>query len=117
MLLVRGRSVPKSSERIVALKTKASIPLIANILSNTKAQEIRCSKAIYDTIPKRALLALDKMNVKVRIISLLRGRPNKHPLKVRSQVFKLLKSKFPKKEISEKLGIPLRTVYWLEKKG
>ncbi len=117
MLEIKSRNVQKSNEQTVAIKTKASIPLIANILSNTKAQEIVCSKAIYDTIPARALAALGKMNVKVRIVPLGRGRPNKHDKKTRSLVLKMLKSRVSKKEISEKLKIPLRTVYWIGKKN
>lgn len=116
MLEINTRNVPKSDEAVVAIKTKASIPLIANILANTKAQEIVCSRAIYETIPKKALLALKKMNVNVRVVSLLRGRPNKHGKKTRSLVLKMLSSGVPHKEVSEKLGIPLRTVYWIGKK-
>jgi hypothetical protein len=117
MLAVNSRRVPKSDELVIALKTKASIPLIANILSNTGAREIVCSKAIYKTIPSRALFALDKMGVKVTVAHFHRGRPNKHDKKVRSRVLKLLSFGFPHKEVSERLGIPLRTVYWIGKRG
>ena len=117
MLEIRSRNVPKSTESLVSLKTKASIPLIANILSNTKAKEFICSKAIYDTIPARALAALEKLKVKVRVIAIKRGRPNTHDNKTRSRVLKLLKSGVPIKEVSKKFNIPLRTVYWIGKKN
>jgi hypothetical protein len=115
MLTVNSRSVPKSDEKLVFLKTKASIPLIANILSNTKAKEIHCSRAIYKTIPPRALAALLEMGVKVKVASLFRGRPVKHSKKTRSRVIALLASGLPKKEVSRRLKIPLRTVYWIGK--
>ncbi len=115
MLEINSRKVPKSSERTVALKTKASIPLIANILSNTQVREIVCSQAIYDTIPARALSALEKMGVRVRIVPLERGRPKKHPRRIRAIVLELLSISESHKSISEKLGIPLRTVYWIGK--
>jgi hypothetical protein len=117
MLEIRSRSVPRSAERAVALKTKASIPLIANILSNTRAREIACSKAIKGTIPQRALIALKKMGIGIRVVELRRGRPRKHPEKKRSAVLDLLSLGESHKSVSEKLGIPLRTVYWIGKGG
>ncbi|MFH1470191.1 MAG: hypothetical protein ABIF01_00420 [Candidatus Micrarchaeota archaeon] len=117
MLEVRSRGVPKSNERKVFLKTKASIPLIANILANTKADEIFCSPAIFSTIPKRALSALGKMRIRVTVVPLPRGRPDKHSKKSRHLALKLLRAGAKKRIVSERLGIPLRTVYWIGKKN
>jgi len=115
MLEIRARDVPKSSCSVVALKTKASIPLIANILSNTKVREIVCSRAIYKTIPPRAIKALKKMKIEVRITNPARGRPRKYGEKTCVRILKMLRAGKTHKSVSKELKIPLRTVYHIRK--
>jgi hypothetical protein len=56
------------------------------------------------------------MNIKITIEKLERGRPIKHKKGTRDSILRLLKMGTTRKLISERLGIPLRTVYWVEKK-
>ena len=94
------------------LKRKLGIKDILNIL-NTKrnVKTITCSRGTYNHLPKKALRALNKMNIRIKIVNLKRG------LKPKADIKKIKRFSYLSAiEISKRTHIPLRTVYYHLKK-
>jgi len=96
------------------IKKKLSIRDVLNILNQPyEVKRIRMSQGAYNFLPKRALKSLNKMNIHIDVVDLKRGP------QVRVDVDKirmLYKSDVNAYEISKRLKIPLRTVYYHIKK-
>lgn len=78
---------------------------------NPEIEKITCPPSIYKRITPRYLEALSKLGVKVEPVS-KRGRPKKYDAKDRENINNLLKKGYNPREISDKLNIPLKTVYY-----
>lgn len=92
------------------IKRKVTIRDIVNILNRPyKVKRIRMSKGAYNFLPKRALNTLNKMKITIEVILMKRGpsvRVDKEKIRM------LYKSDVNTYEISKRLKIPLRTVYY-----
>lgn len=92
------------------IKRKVTIRDIVNVLNRPyKVKRIRISKGAYNFLPKRALNTLNKMSITIEVIPMKRG-PS---VKVDKEKIRMLyKSDVNAYEISKRLKIPLRTVYY-----
>ena len=92
------------------IKKKISIRDILNILNRPyPVKRLRLSRGAYNFLPKMALETLNKMKIHIEIIDLKKGP------KVRTDregIRMLYKSDVNAYEISKRLKIPLRTVYY-----
>jgi hypothetical protein len=92
------------------LKKKTSVRDIAKVLDcEEDVKQIVFSRGAYSHLPKRALAALKKMNIEIKIVDMKRGR------KVTTNVeqIKLLTDEdLSPQDISKMTRIPLRTVYY-----
>lgn len=78
-------------------------------------EKITCSKSLYDRIPKNYLEALNELNIEV-FIEYNQGSKVKFE-KEESLVLNFAKKNYSAKEISYKLEIPLKRVYYLLSKN
>lgn len=90
------------------LKRKLSIRDILQILnSSKKVNRIVCSRGTYNHLPKRALKALHQMEIEIKVVNLKRGKKPKVDV---GQIKRLVR--LPAQEISTRMHVPLRTVYY-----
>jgi len=92
------------------IKNKISIKDLAKLLDQPEeVKEITFSRGAYNHLPKKAVSALKKMGVELKVMDLKRGRKaavDTNKLKV------LMESGLSADEISQRMRIPLRTVYY-----
>ncbi len=92
------------------IKKKLSIRDVLNILNQPyEVKRLRMSRGTFNFLPKRVLKSLSKMNIQIDVIDLKRGPQ----VRVDSDKIRMLyKSDVNAYNISKKLKIPLRTVYY-----
>ncbi|MDR3063610.1 MAG: hypothetical protein LBU40_05685 [Methanobrevibacter sp.] len=76
---------------------------------------ITCPKSIYDRIPKKYIEALNQLDIEVNI-KYNWGNNSKFDEDIRNKVLDLFKKGLSAKNISEKLNIPLKSIYYLKYK-
>ncbi len=102
----------------VHLSVRPTINILASILTAAPNVEvITCPPSLYERTPKKIKEALKKIGIKFEPLLLTPGRPRSHPNWKIEKVYELEKKGYSAKEISEKLGIPLTTVYYYLKKS
>jgi len=79
-------------------------------------RKISCPPSLYPKVSKKIIAALAQMGIDLVPEGYPRGRPRKYDEKTVRQVRELLMRGVPAKEISSRMGIPLRTVYYMMKK-
>jgi len=118
MLVLKGKksevlaalaSSPEATEAI--LKTKASIPLLTEVIGRSRISTLFVSPKLLARFPKRALPALEKIGVAVKPVETKRGRPRVHSAEKLERLGELAQS-LNAREISKQLGLPIRTVYY-----
>lgn len=91
------------------LKRKMSIKAIAELLDREpETRQIVFSRGAYSHLPKRAMAALRKMNIEIKAVDTRRGRKTVVDIE---RIKKLHDDGLSAKEISEKMSVPVRTVY------
>ncbi|NJE04601.1 DUF1699 domain-containing protein [Thermococcus sp. M36] len=84
-------------------------------------RRISCPPSLYPKVSKKVISALAQMGIELVPEGYPRGRPRKYDERTVRQVRELLMRGVPAKEISSRMGIPLRTVYYMieqaEKRG
>jgi len=92
------------------LKRKTSVKDIARILdSEEEIGQLVFSRGAYSHMSKRALAALRKMNIEIKVIDMKRGRIATTDVE---QIKKLASEGLTTQDISKMARIPLRTVYY-----
>lgn len=76
-------------------------------------KKIKSPKSLYARTSKKYLDALSELGIEVEPV-IKRGRPKKYGAKEAIEIHNMLMEGFTPKEISEKLDIPLKTVYYLK---
>ena len=76
-------------------------------------KKIKCPNSLYSRTSKKYLTALKELGIEVEPV-LKRGRPKKYGAKEAELIHNMLEEGSEPKEISEKLNIPLKTVYYLK---
>ncbi|AMQ17871.1 DUF1699 family protein [Thermococcus peptonophilus] len=88
--------------------------VIVKILERSpNVRKITCPPSLYPKVSQKVIIALNQLGVELLPESYPRGRPKKYDEKTVKQVVEMARKGVPMKEISRKLGIPLRTAYYL----
>ncbi|NJF24764.1 DUF1699 family protein [Thermococcus sp. Bubb.Bath] len=88
--------------------------IVVHILERApNVRRISCPPSLYPKVSKKVINALLQLGVELVPEGYPRGRPRKYDERTVRQVQELLRKGTPAKEISQHLGIPLRTVYYL----
>ena len=91
--------------------------VVVKILENApNVKRISCPPSLYPKVSKRVIYALSQLGIELVPENRPRGRPRKYDEKTVKLVRELAKKGVPMREISERLGIPLRTVYYMASK-
>jgi hypothetical protein len=81
--------------------------------SNPDLKKINCPVSIYSRISKKYIDALNELGIEVEPV-LKRGRPKKYSSTESSKIQILLDRGESPKDISKKLNLPVKTVYYLK---
>ncbi|WP_456420554.1 DUF1699 family protein [Thermococcus sp.] len=102
----------KVTEVYVSLRPTKEV--VVKILENApNVKKISCPPSLYPKVSKRVIYALSQLGIELVPESYPRGRPRKYDEKTVKLVRELAEKGVPMREISARLGIPLRTVYYI----
>jgi hypothetical protein len=100
----------------VYIKKPLTTRRIVEILdSNPNLKIIKCPPSLYKRTPRKYLDALNQLGVEVESYKKL-GRPKKYGKEEVEKINQMIEDGFSMAEISGKLDIPLKTVYYLKSK-
>ncbi len=112
--------IRKLSERLsedvteVYVNLRPTKEILVRILERApNVRKISCPPSLYPKVSKKVISALAQMGIELVPEGYPRGRPRKYDEKTVRQVRELLRKGVPAKEISSRMGIPLRTVYYM----
>ncbi len=101
----------------VHFSIRPTINILASILTAApNVKKITCPPSLYERTPRKIKTALGKIGIDFEALLLTPGRPRSHPNWKIEKVYQLEKKGHTAKDISEKLKIPLTTVYYYLKK-
>jgi len=99
---------------VVYVNEQLSSRKIMEILdSNPDLEKITCPISIYTRISKKYMDALRELNIEVESVQ-RRGRPRKYSSNEATKIQSLLDKGESPKAISQKLNLPIKTVYYLK---
>jgi len=101
------------SETVYINEQLSSRKIMEVLDSNPDLKKINCPVSIYSRISKKYINALDELGVVVEPV-LKRGRPKKYSSTEASKIQILLDKGESPKDISKKLNLPVKTVYYLK---
>ncbi|ASJ07150.1 DUF1699 family protein [Thermococcus pacificus] len=106
----------------VYINLRPTKEILVRILERApNVRKISCPPSLYPKVSKKVIAALAQMGIELVPEGYPRGRPRKYDERTVRQVRELLRKGVPAKEISSRMGIPLRTVYYMieqvEKRG
>jgi len=88
--------------------------VVVKILENApNVKRISCPPSLYPKVSKRVIYALGQLGIELVPERYPRGRPRKYDEETVKLVRELAEKGVPMREISARLGIPLRTVYYI----
>jgi len=105
-------AVERAHDPELLLKRKVSAVLLAQIMQKASVARIMCSPAIYGSLPRSAVTALEQMDIEIAVEKVKRGRPHMHSRESLRMIGELHGQGFGAAEIAHKLHLPLRTVYY-----
>ncbi len=93
--------------------------ILVHILERApNVRRISCPPSLYPKVSKKIIHALSQMGIQLVPEGYPRGRPRKYDEETVRAVIRLIEQGIPPKDISSRMGIPLRTVYYmLERAG
>ncbi|AEK72119.1 DNA-binding protein [Thermococcus sp. 4557] len=98
----------------VYINLRPTKEILVRILERApNVRKISCPPSLYPKVSKRVIAALAQMGIELVPEGYPRGRPRKYNERTIREVQNLLMKGVPAKEISTRMGIPLRTVYYL----
>ncbi len=102
----------------VYVARRISRTLAARLLQeHPDLKRILVPRSLYEQTSKRIIAALRKVGVEVLPTGRGRGRPRKYGDDVVAKVMEMKKRGATVREIAEKTGIPVRTVYYILRQG
>lgn len=101
-----------AGETEARLLVKPTTPLLAELVDKTKVKKLFLSRKIHALMPKGTPEAMEKVGVEIVTEERKKGRPFTRDSEVVEHVKKLGHEGNSAKQISEKLFLPLRTVYY-----
>lgn len=103
--------------REIHLSIRPTINILASILTAApEVKTITCPPSLFERTPRKIRDALEKIGVDFTQLLMKAGRPKLYPNWKINKIYKLDKKGFSVKRISEKLDIPLTTVYYYLRK-
>ncbi|GAB4311232.1 MAG: DUF1699 family protein [Methanobacteriaceae archaeon] len=101
-------------EEVVYVKQPLSSRLIMELLDkNPNLKKIQCPPSLYQRTSQKYLDALTELDIIVEPVE-KKGRPRKYKKNDTIKVQAMLKNGLSPKHISDKLGIPIKSVYYLK---
>ncbi|AEH24040.1 DUF1699 family protein [Pyrococcus yayanosii] len=98
----------------VYINMRPTKEIIVRILENApNVRLIGCPPSLYPKVSKKVIRALEQMGIKLVPVERRRGRPRKYDEETVRRIQELIRSGKTAREISETLGIPLRTLYYM----
>jgi hypothetical protein len=98
----------------VYINLRPTKEILVRILERApNVRKISCPPSLYPKVSKKAISALAQMGIELVPEGYPRGRPRKYDERTIKEVHSLVMSGVPPKEISARMGIPLRTVYYM----
>ncbi|NJE31275.1 DUF1699 domain-containing protein [Thermococcus sp. 18S1] len=98
----------------VYINLRPTKEILVRILERApNVRKISCPPSLYPKVSKRVIAALAQMGIELVPEGYPRGRPRKYNERTIREVQSLLMKGVPAKEISTRMGIPLRTVYYM----
>ncbi|AFL96114.1 hypothetical protein CL1_1919 [Thermococcus cleftensis] len=98
----------------VYINLRPTKEILVRILERApNVRKISCPPSLYPKVSKKIISALSQMGIELVPEGYPRGRPRKYDEETIRRVRELVKVGVPAKEISARMGIPLRTVYYL----
>jgi hypothetical protein len=101
------------SEEVYVNEQLSSRRIMEVLDSNPELKKITCPMSIYSRISKKYIEALTELGIEVEPV-LKRGRPKKYNASDATTIQKMLDNGESPKEISKKLNLPVKTVYYLK---
>jgi hypothetical protein len=103
----------------VYINLRPTKEILVHILERApNVRKVSCPPSLYPKVSKKIIHALSQMGIQLVPEGYPRGRPRKYDEKTVLAVMRLTEQGVPPKEISSRMGIPLRTVYYmLERAG
>ncbi|WP_456366187.1 DUF1699 family protein [Thermococcus sp.] len=102
----------------VYINRRPTKEIVVHILERApNVRRISCPPSLYPKVSKKIVDALSKVGVELVPEGYPRGRPRKYGKKTLDEIENLLRQGKGPKEISKRLKIPLRTVYYLIEKN
>ena len=100
------------TEVYVSLRpTKEIVVKILELAPNVK--KISCPPSVYPKVSRRVVSALREIGVELVAEGYPRGRPKKYDAETVHSVIEMARRGVSLRKISERTGIPLRTVYYM----
>ncbi|WP_297498586.1 DUF1699 family protein [Thermococcus sp.] len=100
--------------REVYVSLRPTKEVVVKILENApNVEKISCPPSLYPRVSKKVIAALKQLGIQLVPEKKPRGRPRKYDEETLRLVRELADKGTPIREISTRLGIPLRTVYYL----
>jgi len=116
-LLQKIRTELDTSVEEVYLNTRPSIQIIITLLNKApNLKKVYVPQSLSRETPERIKKALNKIGVELIPFDKPRGRPRVHDEEALNYMLKLAKQGETARQIADKTGIPLRTVYYYLKK-
>jgi len=98
----------------VYINLRPTREILVYILENApNVRRISCPPSLYPKVSKKILTALSQMGIELVPEGYPRGRPRKYDEETVRTVLSLVRRGVSPKEISSRMGIPLRTVYYM----
>jgi hypothetical protein len=104
-----------SEEEIYINQPLTTMKIVEILDHNPQLKKINCPPSLYHRTPQKYLDALDELGITVEPLP-RKGRPKKYGNQETLQINQMIKEGYGMKEISEKMNIPLKTVYYLKSK-
>jgi hypothetical protein len=102
-------------DEIIYVNQQLSSKVIMELLDkHPNVKKIQCPPSLYQRTSKKYLDALQQLGIQVEAVE-KKGRPPKYKEEDTQKVQDMIKKGFSPKDISEKLGIPSKSVYYLKK--
>ncbi|WP_456367887.1 DUF1699 family protein [Thermococcus sp.] len=92
--------------------------VVVKILEKSpNVKKITCPPSLYPKVSKKVIFALSQLGIDLVPEKFPRGRPKKYDETTVEKILEMIGEGIPIREISNRLGIPLRTVYYLANIG
>ncbi|NJE47225.1 DUF1699 domain-containing protein [Thermococcus sp. GR7] len=113
-LIMKLNEVLNDEVTEVYINLRPTKEILVRILERApNVRKISCPPSLYPKVSKKAINALAQMGIELVPEGYPRGRPRKYDERTIREVYNLIRKGITPKEISSRMGIPLRTVYYM----